>query len=72
MNEPRLYPTVRPRDTYRYQFKVGNKVVCAGTTSDLERREAEHRRRWPGGNIVQVGRKTTKQAARSWEKEKGY
>ena len=31
----------KPRDTYKYQFKVGNTIVHGGITNDLERREAE-------------------------------
>ncbi len=60
------------RDTYKYQFKVGNKVVHGGITNDLERREKEHRQEWPSGHIKQVGRKTTEEAARKWEKDKDY
>ena len=60
------------RDTYKYQFKVGNKVVHGGITKNLGRREAEHRRKWPKGHIQQVGRRTTEEAARAWEKGKGY
>ena len=62
----------RPRNTYKYQFKVGNKIVHAGITTDLERREQEHKQKWSKGHIVQVGRKTTGDAAREWEKGKGY
>ena len=60
------------RDTYKYQFKVGNKIVHGGITDDLERREAEHQREWPKGRIKKVGQRTTENAARKWEKEKGY
>jgi predicted GIY-YIG superfamily endonuclease len=59
------------RDTYKYHFKVGNKIVHGGITDDLERREQEHQQRWPKGHIVQVGRRTTEEAAREWEKDKG-
>ena len=60
------------RDTYKYQFKVGNKIVHRGITNDLDRREAEHqasRRPWANGHIVQVGNRTTREAAQSWEEE---
>ena len=60
------------RDTYKYQFKVGNKIVHGGITNDLERREQEHQQKWPSGHIKQVGRQTTEDAARKWEEEKGY
>jgi predicted GIY-YIG superfamily endonuclease len=57
-----------PRDTYKYHFKIGNKIVKSGITYDLERREQEHQRKWPKGHITQVGRKTTDDAALDWEK----
>lgn len=60
------------RDTYKYQFKIGNKIRHGGITNDLERREQEHKQKWPKGHITQVGRRTTEEAARNWEEEKGY
>ena len=60
------------RDTFKYVFKVGNKIVQGGITNDLERREQEHRRSWPKGHIVRVGLRTTEEAAREWEQEMGY
>ena len=60
------------RDTFKYVFKDGRKVVHGGITNDLERREVEHQQQWSKGHIKQVGRKTTEDAARKWEKEKGY
>jgi len=59
----------KPRNTYKYHFKVGHKVVHSGITIDLERREREHQREYPTGHIKQVGRRTTKEAARDWETE---
>jgi len=60
------------RDTNKYQFKVVNKIVHGGITNDLERREREHKAKWPKGHIVKVGNITTEDAARKWEKDKGY
>ena len=57
----------KPRDTYKYHFKKGNKIVHSGITDDLERREQEHQQKWSNGHIKQVGRKTTEDAAREWE-----
>ena len=57
------------RNTYKYRFKVDGKVVHYGITSDLERREHEHRRRWPEGCIEKVGRATTREKAWNWEKQ---
>ncbi len=62
----------KPRDTFKYQFKVGRKILHGGITDDLPRREAEQQEKWPKGHIKQVGRKTTEEAARAWEKKKGY
>ncbi len=62
----------KPRDTYKYQFKVGNKIVHGGITDDLERREAKHQQKWPKGRIKQVGPRTTERVAREWAKDKGY
>lgn len=60
----------KPRDTYKYDFKVGNKIVHSDITNDLERREQEHKLRWPNGHIVKVGKATTEEAARKWEETK--
>ncbi len=62
----------KPRDTYKYYFKVGNKIVHGGITDDLERRKQEHQQKWPKGHIYQVGRCTNEEAARKWEKDKGF
>lgn len=62
----------KPRDTHKYLYKIGNKIVHGGITIDLERREEEHQQKWPKGHITQVGRRTTEDAAREWEKDKGF
>jgi predicted GIY-YIG superfamily endonuclease len=61
----------KERDTYKYQFKEGNKVVHRGITNDLDRREGEHKSERPEGHIKQVGRKTTREAALRWERDGG-
>jgi len=58
------------RNWHKYDFKVGNKIKHSGIATDLERREEEHRQRWPDGHIVQVGRATTEKAAKEWEETK--
>jgi predicted GIY-YIG superfamily endonuclease len=58
------------RNTYKYDFKVAQKIVHSGITNDLEHRESQHKQRWPAGHIVQVGRATTKEAAERWEESK--
>lgn len=64
----------KPRKYFKYVFKKGNKIMHGGITEDLERRENEHQqtRGWKDGHITQVGRRTTEQGAREWEKKKGY
>ena len=57
------------RNTYRYRLKVDGKVVYYGITTDLERRQREHRVRWPTGHVEQVGPATTHEEAWIWEKE---
>lgn len=60
------------RDTYKYYQLIGNKIVHGGITNDLDRREQEHQNKWPRSHIKQVGRITTEDAARDWEKKKGF
>lgn len=62
----------KARDTYKYYFKVEHKIVHGGITDDLERREQEHQQQWPKGHIFQVGHRTTEEAAREWEKKRGF
>lgn len=59
----------KARDTYKYHFKVSQKIVHSGITKDLERREQEHQQTWSGGHIKRVGRCTTEEAAREWERK---
>lgn len=61
---------MRARNTYKYDFKLKQRIVHSGITNDLERREVEHQQKWPKGHIVQVGNKTTEEAAMEWEKTK--
>ncbi len=60
------------RDTYKYHFKKGNKIIHTGITNDMGRREAEHKNKpgWSKGHIKQIGHRTTRDAALEWEKEK--
>ena len=63
----------KPRDTYKYEVRVGRKKVHGGITNDLERREKEHQQTFgEKAKLTQVGRRTTEDAARKWEKDKGY
>ena len=58
-------------NTYKYHFKVGNKIVHIGVTDNLDTREQQHRNHngWGKGHIKQVGDKTTRDAALAWEFE---
>ena len=59
-----------PRDTYKYNFKCGNKILHTGITNDLERHEQEHQRDIDSaGHISQIGRRTTRSGAKAWEDE---
>lgn len=59
------------RDTYKYELRRGNKVVYVGTTKDLERRESEHKADGKDfTRMVQIGRKTTTEAAGEWESDR--
>ncbi|MDD9980713.1 MAG: hypothetical protein OXU81_05055 [Gammaproteobacteria bacterium] len=58
------------RDTFKYHFKRGNKILHTGITNDLDRREREHQRDIDsGGHISQVGHRTTLDGAKAWEDE---
>ncbi|MCY4007147.1 MAG: hypothetical protein OXE84_10070 [Rhodobacteraceae bacterium] len=59
-----------PRNTYKYHFKTGHRIVHTGITNDLDRREAEHQQTYgESGHILKVGRATTRDAALKWERE---
>jgi len=58
------------RDTYKYHFKVGAKILHTGITNDLPDRERTLQRTLDeSGHIKQVGGATTKDAALQWESE---
>jgi len=61
----------RPRNYFTYYFKDGRKIVHKGMTDNLERREQEHKQKWPSGHIVKVGRRKTEEGAKKWEKKQG-
>ncbi len=49
----------KARNTYKYHYKRGRKIIHSGITNDLERRGLAHQQKWPDGHIFQVGHKTT-------------
>ncbi len=59
------------RNTYKYHFRKGNKIVYTGITNDIDRREYELKNEpgWSKGRIIQVGFRTTREAALAWERE---
>tara|TARA_B110000967_G_C18422372_1_gene334492 strand:+ start:158 stop:403 length:246 start_codon:yes stop_codon:yes gene_type:complete len=76
---------MKKKDTFKYHFKVGNKIVHGGiTTRTLQERASEHRNsgkttanngkryNWSIGHIVQVGNKTDRDSALKWERENNF
>ena len=61
----------RERDTCKYHFKKGRRIIHRGITNDLDRREREHQRRYGLGDIHQVGNRTTREGALKWERNGG-
>ena len=59
-----------PRNWYRYDFKVGNKIRHSGITRDPDQREKQHQERWPSGHLSVQGPAVTKDAALKWEEGK--
>jgi len=59
------------RDTYKYHFKQGNRIVHRGITNDVDRRESEHLNDYGNGHLIQVGNRTTRDAALQWERDGG-
>ena len=58
------------RDTFKYHLKRGNKIIRSGITNDLDRREDEHQREFGEDvHVIKVGRATTREGAKDWEKE---
>ncbi len=58
----------KERNTYKYHLKLGSKIIDRSITDNLVRREASHQEEFPGSRVVQVGRRTTRQAALEWER----
>lgn len=50
-----------------YDFKVGGRIVHSGITNDPDRREMEHKQRWPSGTLTVVTGPMTEAGAREWE-----
>ena len=59
----------RDTDKYRYIGPRGE-VKHSGIPNNLDRREGELRREYGPGNIKQVGHRTTRGAAKEWERGK--
>ena len=59
------------KDTFKYAFKKGNKVVEVGITKNLYYREYELQQKpgWSRGKIMQIGFRTNYSTARAWEIE---
>ena len=65
-----------PKTHYTYHFIVprggGFAVVHGGITANPDRRESEHREKWPSGSLRIIGGPMTEAAARKWERDNGY
>ena len=59
------------RDYYKYHLKKSRRVIHRGITNDPTRREAEHQVEFPKSRMLQIGRRTTKEAALNWEHRGG-
>ena len=59
------------KTTFKFHLKIGGRIIYRGITNDLERRQRGFQARYPGARIVQVGRRTTREAALRWEREGG-
>ena len=57
---------------FTYHFMVNGRIVHGGITTDTERRETEHRQKWPNGTLVVVGGPMSEEDARQWEKDNDY
>ena len=58
------------RDTYKYHLKKGGKINQVEVTNDLNRREAEQQKPFPGTTIHPIGRRTTRESGLKWERDK--
>ena len=56
------------RDTYKYILKREGAIIYRDVTNDLNRRASEHKARYPDSVVIQVGLKTTREAALKWKK----
>ena len=61
--------TMSKRDTHKYHLKGLFRIIRSGITNNPDRREKEHKRKY-GKNVrlQTVGRRTTREGARAWEK----
>jgi len=60
----------KPRPYKKYDVIVNGKIKHSGITTDLKRRTEEHKAKWPGARVKQVGGSVTEKSAREWEKTK--
>ncbi len=59
---------VSKRDTYKYVLKVNGVIIYRDVTNDLVRRAIEHKARYPNSQVVQIGRRTTREQALKWKR----
>jgi hypothetical protein len=56
-----------PTYWYGYHFYAGGVKRHSGITTDPQRRQEEHRQRWPGGSLMIAIGPTNEANARNWE-----
>ena len=58
------------RNTYKYNVKLGNRILHTGITNNLKRREYEHQQKYGDKvHIERVGNIVTRKSAYKWEAE---
>lgn len=58
------------RNTEKYELKNGKKVVYVGVSKDAVERAKQHMNDKDFTHVKKVGRKTTREAAQKWERER--
>lgn len=58
------------RDTYKYVLKNGREIVYVGVSSNPPQRLEQHRQTKTFTHMIIVGRRTTRSAAETWERNR--
>ncbi len=60
----------RPRDTYRYTIREGNRIRYIGITDNPKRRAAEHTLKDIPGDMRVEGPRVSRETAEAWERNR--